>query len=533
MGSLTLFELADSSSIEIPSSCHRQGFCNECIVEVQAGLDQLCDRTPAESFLKDPYRLACQARLLDGAAKQNLTFAPVRRRPKILTSTCRQAPVCLDPLVRRQGDTVFYGDQPVDVFRGAMFGIAVDLGTTTIVLDFVNLETGESVHQVGIENPQRFGGSDVMTRISYDAGPHHGRLRKVTVNALNAEIKAFCQAHGADRHQIYEVIVAGNSTMRDLFFGVDIQPIGQRPYQSKIEQEYRLGLRQTTALTEFAHRLGVLAHPKARVFGPPLVASHVGADTTADLLAIDIEKREETFLLVDVGTNTEVVLAHRGRFLAASCPAGPAFEGRGIRFGMPGAEGAIERIWWTSQGWRYQVIGDVAPQGICGSGLIDLLAELRRNGLMSPKGVFLNRSYEIPIAPEYGITFSREDASHLAQAKAANYCGQFILLRALGVDPSQIDKLYLAGGFANSIQVANAVEIGFLAPVPEQRVVKIGNGALEGARQMLLSQSKRASVERILKRIEHVELETTPDFFEIFVEACQFKPMSIPKGTPQ
>jgi uncharacterized 2Fe-2S/4Fe-4S cluster protein (DUF4445 family) len=531
MGSLTLFDLADSRSIDVPSSCNRHGSCNECIVEIRSGAGQLCPRTAAESFLKDPYRLACQARVgLPGP--EPVVFSPLVRRPKILTASANRAAAAADPMVTRRRDTVFYGDEPLDQYRGAMFGVAMDLGTTTVVLDFVDLESGASVYQTAFENPQRFGGSDVMTRISYDGGPNHGKLRKVLTNALNREIKAFCETAGADRHQIYEVIAAGNSTMRDLFFGIDVQPIGQRPYQSVIEREYRAGRRTTTAIEQHAHRLGILAHPKARIIGPPLIASHVGADAAADLAAIDIESQQETVMLVDIGTNTEVVLGHAGRLIAASCPAGPAFEGGGVRFGMPGAEGAIERMELTPDGWKYSVIGDIAPQGICGSGLIDLLAELRRHGRMSPKGVFQDRSYEMEIVPQYGIRFSRQDASHLAQAKAANYCGQFILMRTFGVAPAEISRLYLSGGFANYIDVRNAVEIGFLAPVPEDRVVKIGNGTLEGARQMLLSRRKRESIERTVRTIQHVELETTPDFFEIFVEACQFKPMPAPKGMP-
>jgi len=266
-------------------------------------------------------------------------------------------------------------------------------------------------------------------------------------------------------------------------------------------------------------------NPKAKVYGMPLVASHVGADTAADLVAIDIEAQREVVMLVDVGTNTEVVVGHAGRMLTASCPAGPAFEGGLIKYGMPGADGAIESIRWTNGCFEYRTIGDGNPQGICGSGLIDLLAELRRHGQMTPKGVFANKIYEMPIVPEYGITFSREDASNLAQAKAANYCGQFIVMRQFGAGPEDITKLYLAGGFANYVNVQNAVEIGFLAPVPADRIVKIGNASLQGAKEVLLSKSKRQSIESLVKRIEHVELETTPDFFEVFVEGCQFKPM--------
>jgi uncharacterized 2Fe-2S/4Fe-4S cluster protein (DUF4445 family) len=220
-----------------------------------------------------------------------------------------------------------------------------------------------------------------------------------------------------------------------------------------------------------------------------------------------------------------VVVGHAGRLLSASCPAGPAFEGGLIKYGMPGYDGAIESIRLTDGRFACETIGGVKPQGICGSGLIDLLAELRRSGRMTPKGVFANKLYEIPVVPEQGITLSREDASNLAQAKAANYCGQFIVLRQFGINPGDVTKLYLAGGFANYVNVRNAIEIGFLAPVPEDRIVKIGNASVQGAKEVLLSSRKRQSIENLVKRIEHVELETTGDFFEVFVEGCQFKPM--------
>jgi uncharacterized 2Fe-2S/4Fe-4S cluster protein (DUF4445 family) len=328
-----------------------------------------------------------------------------------------------------------------------------------------------------------------------------------------------------ERLQVYEIVIVGNATMRDLFFGLDVQSIGQRPYKSQIEREYLANRRADTTLIELAHHLGILSHPKARVYGGPLIASHVGADTAADLLATGMYCSPETSMLVDVGTNTEVVVAHQGRLVAASCPAGPAFEGGLITYGMSGCDGAIEELTRNSHGWNYRTIGDVPPQGICGSGLIDLLAELRRLGLMAPKGILMNKAGVLPIIPEQGITFSREDASNLAQAKAANYCGQYIVMRHCGVHPGDVQRLYLAGGFANYINVRNAIDIGFLAPVAEERIVKVGNASLSGARQMLLSRRKRRMIEEVVRRVEHVELETTPDFFDVFVEACQFKPM--------
>jgi uncharacterized 2Fe-2S/4Fe-4S cluster protein (DUF4445 family) len=180
---------------------------------------------------------------------------------------------------------------------------------------------------------------------------------------------------------------------------------------------------------------------------------------------------------------------------------------------------------WGGDAWQYTTIADAPPEGLCGSGLIYLLAELRRHDLMTPKGVFADKKRQLELVPERGITFSRLDASNLAQAKAANYCGQYIVLRALGLDPGHVETLYLAGGFANYVDTQAAVDIGFLAAVPQERITKVGNAAAQGAREVLLSQSKRARIETLVKRIEHIELETTTDFFELFVDGCQFKPM--------
>ena len=518
----TVFDYADDLAVQVPTSCGRSGICHECIVEIKRGVEALCPRTEAEEFLRENYRLACQAVVED--PEVDVEFELLRRRPQILTSSAATA-VELDPLVTRAGDKVLYDGEVVDHYRGHLYGLAIDLGTTTIVVELVDLETGAVACLASLENPQRFGGSDIMNRISYDSGPFQGELHKSVITAVNYELRAMCQTLGIVRHEIYEAILVGNSTMRDLFFNLDVQSIGQKPYKSLVEHEYLAGQRTTTALTELAHRLGLLTHPKARIVGAPLVASHVGADTLADLVAIDIASQRDPVMLVDVGTNTEVVVGHAGRLLATSCPAGPAFEGGLIRYGMTAGDGAIEALRLSGNTWDYQTIGNVEPKGICGSGLIDLLAELRRHERMTPKGVFANKQYELPIVPEQGITFSRQDASNLAQAKAANYCGQYIALRRFGVCPADISRLYLAGGFANYVNVGHAIEIGFLAPVPEDRVVKVGNAAVAGARQILLSRRKRRAIEELVKGIEHIELETTPDFFDVFVEGCQFKPM--------
>ena len=517
----TVFDYADELAVQVPTSCGRTGDCHECVVEIERGMEALKARTREESFLRGNYRLACQAVVRDSS--QDIAFTPLRRSPKILSITLED-PVELAPMVTRRADSVYYGDQRIDRYRGRILGLAVDVGTTTVVMALVDLESGNTLSVSSFENSQRFGGSDVMHRISYD-GENPGELRKAIVSTINFEIEELATKHRFERREIYELVIAANSTMRDILFRIDVQSIGQKPYKSLVEHDYRGGRRDTTSLSRGARRLGLRVNPYARVYSLPLIASHVGADVAADLIAIDMAERDEVVMLIDVGTNTEVVLGHRGRIVCASCPAGPAFEGGLITYGMPGYEGAIESIRQGPDGFQYEMIGGGDPEGICGSGLIDLLAELRRHGVMAPKGMFANKVYELDIVPQYGITFSREDASNLAQAKAANYCGQFIVLRHFGIDPRDVSKLYLAGGFANYVEVANAIEIGFLAPVPKDRIIKVGNAALQGAREALLSRPTRESIDSLVKEIEHIELETTPDFFEIFVEACQFKPM--------
>ena len=520
----TIFDFADELRIRVPTSCGRSGICHECVVEITNGMTALCERSEPEGFLGEDFRLACQAIVIDGS--QDIEFGLLRRHPKILTHDA--LPVSdIDPVVSRRQEEVFYGDDLIDKYRGQICGLAVDLGTTTIVMELVDLETGQSLYISSFENPQRFGGSDVMYRISYDAGPFEGELHRAVINALNGEIQDMCVSLGIERHVIYEIVVVGNSTMRDLLFNLDVQSIGQTPYKSSVEQAYLAGERDSTSLLESARKLRIRANKNARVFGAPLIASHVGGDIVADLVAVDIQSHTDTVMLVDVGTNTEVVIGHRDRLVTASCPAGPAFEGGLVTYGMPGCDGAIESIRRVHDGFDVRTIGGIEPHGICGSGFVELLAELRRHDLMTPMGVFADKAREFTIVPERGITFSRQDASHLAQAKAANSCGQLILMRKFGVHPDNISRLYLAGGFANYVDSASAVEIGFLAPVAADRIVKVGNAAAQGARQMLLSAKKREAIEQLSQHIEHVELETTADFFDVFVEGCQFKPMQV------
>jgi uncharacterized 2Fe-2S/4Fe-4S cluster protein (DUF4445 family) len=193
---------------------------------------------------------------------------------------------------------------------------------------------------------------------------------------------------------------------------------------------------------------------------------------------------------------------------------------------MPGADGAIEKVSLAGDRFRIRTIGDVPPEGICGSGLVDLLSELRRTDWMTTRGTFADKVAELVIEPTHPITFSRADVGHLSIAKAATAVGQRVLLRRLGLRPEDLDHVYLAGGFANAIDTASAFAIGLLVPVPEQRVTRAGNASIGGARALLLSISRRAELEALVGRIEHVELESEPDFFDLFTDGCLFEPIS-------
>ena len=519
----TLFDYADRAATRVPSSCARTGICHECVVRVDAGLPALSPRTEAERFLQDPFRLACQTEVTDLSAE--VAFQPLRRSPRILTDGARAG---RERTVDTERRAATGSGTARDRFRGRELGLAIDLGTTTVVMKVIDLQAEATIVTASFANPQGFAGSDIMNRISYAAGSFTDELQHAIVNAINTEIRTMARSCGFRRTSVTQMVVAGNPTMRDILFGLDVQGLGQRPYRSTVEADFRAGHRATTTLEAPARQLGLHLNPRARVIGLPIIGSHVGADTAACLLAIGMADLDRPVMLVDVGTNTEVVVGHRDRLIATSCPAGPAFEGGLITYGMPAYDGAIESLVWEGGRFAFRTIGDARPEGICGSGLIDLVAELRRHEMITPKGVFTadRRLKEIDVVPG-SITFSRADASALAQAKAANYCGQVIAMRHFGIEPAELERLYLAGGFATYVDARNAIEIGMLAPVPAERIEKVGNAAVEGARIALLSEAERQGIDALAQRIEHVELEQEPDFFELFVDGCRFEPMQL------
>ncbi|HVQ31244.1 MAG TPA: ASKHA domain-containing protein [Vicinamibacteria bacterium] len=513
----TLFDCAEAMGVRVPTSCVKQGKCRECLVEIEAGAERLSPPAPQEEHLEGRFRLACRTAIVEPGDVRAHTLKRGSLRIETETEGLAESLPPLDPAVTRDGRFVLLDGAPLAKADGPLHGLALDVGTTTVALRLYDLETGRLLATQSFENPQRFGGSDIMARIHYD-GAHKGRLLQRTL--LGYLSRAILALPGDPAH-IYELVVAGNPTMRDLLFGLDVQPIGVLPYRSTTEAALKDGRATTTSLATTAKRLRLPVHPAARVYGLPLVGSHVGADAAACLLATGMAEGEGLSALLDIGTNTEAFLGNRQRILAASCPAGPAFEGGGVTFGMPALDGAIERVRVSPDGsLAITAIGAGAPVGICGSGLVDLLSELRRTDRMNEQGRFIDEGE--PVALGEGLFVSEADVNELAQAKGANAAGLRVLADAYGITLDRIDRLYLAGGFARHLDVDAACRIGLVPDLPRERIVKVGNAALLGAAIALVSRQRRADLEAMVRRVEHVRLEAHPSFFEFFVEGCQF-----------
>jgi len=525
----TIFQCADEVKLRIPTSCGRLGECHECIVEILNGDTNLSKRAEEEMFLKEPFRLACQAKII--IKKEKLSFRPRNRDRKILTDSF--LPNTFKPsnsfIISSSGVEKKVKDVNIKLLdhESDIYGLAIDVGTTTVAINLVNLLTGEILLTSSYENPQIFGGSDVINRISYDSTKFKGELNKAIISSVNFEIGEMIKPLRIRRRQILEITIVGNTTMRDIFFDLNVETIGVKPYKSSIEFDYLNNKVNSTELKRSAKQMGIRINPKGLVYSPPLIASHIGSDVSAGLISSSFFDNDSNKLFIDIGTNTEVVIGNSKKMSAASCPAGPAFEGGEVTFGMPGYNGAIEKVKWDDEGINFQTIGNTDPLGICGSGLIDLLSEMKKKKYMNSLGQFKNQENELIVDKENNILISRKDVSALAQAKAANVCGQALTIKDYGISINDLDTVYLAGGFASYIDVDNAREIGFILNFPEDKIVKIGNSALNGATHLLLSNQARNKLVKYVKQINHLELETKTEFFDYFVEGCQFKKMNL------
>jgi uncharacterized 2Fe-2S/4Fe-4S cluster protein (DUF4445 family) len=516
----TLRDHALKLGILIPSACGGLGQCGKCIVRVDRGLASLAPKTPAEQGfpLGKEERLACQARVL---SKEQDIYLYVRAAGEytILTESV-EGHVPLDPFVQRRGDQVLLrgaAGRPLGRYDGELLGLAIDVGTTTIVVQVLDLETGTVVSTLACKNPQAAFGDDVISRIAY--ADQHGdglmRLQETAIEAINAMLGEFEGSEGTHRgDHIYEAVVVGNPTMRELFFGRNVHSLGTSPYEPG----------DTAPINEKADVIGLDINPEANVYGASLVAGQVGADCLAVILACDLHLSDQPSMAVDIGTNGEVAVGNRHRILAASNAAGGAFEGGTVSCGMGAIHGAISSIVVDDGRVRYKTIGDRPPVGICGSGLIDLLAETLRAGIIDDSGRLsgeYRRAGGFPLTESDGrISISQKDINELRLARAGSALNQQSLMRNYGVDLNALSRVCLAGGFANYVNLDSAVAIGVL-PDGGGKLVKIGNGALTGARQMLLSRKRRQDAERLAPTIEHVKLSEEEGFLDRYVAQLQ------------
>ena len=417
------------------------------------------------------------------------------------------------------------------------FGLAIDVGTTTVVTTLLELTSGEQLASVSSLNPQSVFGGDLMSRIAF-AQFDAGNLRKLQtriIGLLNQHVAEVCRASGVLAKWIYKVVVVGNTCMHHVLLGIDPSWVGLAPYAPVMRH----------ALTLPAKDLFLKVAPAARVCLLPIVAGFVGADAVAVALATHIDEGDALRIAVDIGTNGEVLLGSADRLMACSAPAGPAFEGGQIRHGMRGALGAIDRA-TVDDDVRVHTIGEGDALGICGSGLLDLVAGLLDAGVIDwtgliqverrdalPPGlrdrvlargeerqVVVLRTGEAGAARE--IVLTQDDVRQLQLAKGAIASGIAMLQHVAGVSPERIAELMLAGGFGNYLSIASAVRIGLIPALGEGRIRYVGNAAALGAQLCLLSEAERARADALARRIEHVSLAAHPDFEQIFVDCMNF-----------
>jgi uncharacterized 2Fe-2S/4Fe-4S cluster protein (DUF4445 family) len=569
----TIFDAASWNGVAIDSTCGGHGTCKKCKVKVVSGhapLSAVDPRAFSTEELRNGWRLACRAEV-----QEDLTIEvpPLQTRPKAAlvgvgrhvilrpavqkryleldeatledqTSDLERLLAAMDDveprvpldLVRGLGGTlrragwkvtaVLADDVLIDVeagdTSGRRFAIAFDLGTTTVVATLLDLETGQPQAVQSILNSQQPFGADVISRISaimMDDGAlamlqehAHQTLRKLTDEV--------CAESGVGADEVYEIVVAGNQTMIQIALGIDPEPLSMAPFTVVAR---RL---PEAAAADF----GVRVHRRAPAVMFPALGAYVGPDIVAGILATGLTLDRRVRLFIDVGTNSEIVLGSSAKTLATAAPAGPAFEAAQIRCGMRAADGAIEGVKIVDGEVELTVIGDVAPAGLCGSGLVDAVAELVAAGMLDHSGRFvLDASERFGKIGEENVFYlsddvflSQRDVRELQFAKASIATGWNLLCRDLGVEPGEISQVLLGGSFGSYLSAASAVRIGLVPKLPLARIVSAGNVAGEGAKIAALSVTERAAANAILEEVEYVELSGRADFNDLFIDQLAF-----------
>lgn len=533
---ITLLDAARRAGLELEAPCNGQGTCGKCrvTIDVAAAVRRRDGEPPARELL------ACLAEVRE--ADVSAVFAPVvRGRDRVLTSGHRVARP-LRPHVRQRHDParavheVLHGDEVVaeGAAPARLLGIAVDIGTTTLVVSLLDLESGGELATVGAVNPQTRLGHDVLSRIQHASTPAGlEELQALLAAELDRMIAEVLRRAGARLADVHEVVLAGNTTMLHLAAGRDPRSLGRHPYTPL--------LRGGTLHPAADFRL--TGGPHTRVYLPPVFDGFVGADISAGVLATALHERRGVTLFIDVGTNGEMVLAAGGRLVATSTAAGPAFEGMNITAGMRAAAGAIDQVVIGPRGVQARTIGSARARGVCGSGLLDAVAETVRTGLVESSGRFappervpghlagalvphrgkralcLARDAD---TPEGVVVLTQQDVRQVQLAKGAIRAGVDALLARAGLEPDEVEQVLLAGSFGAHLDPASLVRIGMIPEALGGRVLAVGNTSRTGAEALLLDGAARAELAEIVRGAELVDLAHAPGFADAFVKAMAF-----------
>jgi uncharacterized 2Fe-2S/4Fe-4S cluster protein (DUF4445 family) len=499
--------------IQVTSTCGGQGKCHSCKVRIEKGV--LTAPTANElkrllsSELEQGWRLSCQARPLSDLvvyllAENNLTSTPAFKEE--LTAR----------IIPHAG-----GGRPR---KG--HGVAIDLGTTKIAGYLVNLCDGSILSKYAVANPQAVYGDDVISRITYamSSPANAGRLKKTATAAIDNMMLDLSAGAGCEPVTITSVAICGNTAMHHLVLGLPVGQLARAPYLPWVKDPVNIS----------ANELGLKSAPHADVYLLPNIGGYVGGDHVAVLAATDAPDIIAATLIVDIGTNTEISLAVSGDITSVSCASGPAFEGGHIKHGMKASPGAIDKIVIKDGKVKYRTIGGGRPVGICGSGMLDAVAQMVDEGIIDPGGR-MNRDHPL-IHAQAGqsailiagsdrsvsgedIVITQGDVRELQLAKAAIRTGINVLLKSAAIAAPDVKRIIVAGTFGNYIDIKSAVRVGMLPDLPVRRYAQVGNAAGAGACMVLVSAKTRKKAETMARKVKYVELADRPDFMELFVKA--------------
>ncbi|HSW35862.1 MAG TPA: ASKHA domain-containing protein [Candidatus Limnocylindrales bacterium] len=498
--------------------------------------DPLLEKIPV--FLVPPTindQTADLERLLDQLPRQNLSISC--RELSTIPRTLRDSAYAVTAVLF---ENYFLDIEPGNT-ADQMYGVAFDIGTTTIMGSLLDLKNGALLAVSAVTNPQNIYGADIISRINHASQSKEGlqQLQDLAIGAANDIIKDLLRETKLNQNQLYEAVAVGNTTMGHLFMGVDPTHLAPAPFIPAYQR----------ALMVAAADLGLAIHPAGRVTFLPNIAGYIGSDTVGVIIATNLDLRQDNCVAIDIGTNGELVITARGRVITCSTAAGPAFEGAQIRHGMRAMSGAIEKVTYCDGEIRLETINGTPASGICGSGLIDAGAALLNAGLLETTGRFVDpdknpaqvstrlldrlrrgsNGLEIVLVPGQDsatgedIILTQGDIRELQLAKGAICAGLQVLLNETGLKVTDLDQVLLAGAFGSSVRTESAITIGLLPELPPEKVTAVGNAAGDGARIVLLSRSVRKRALALPKLVEHLELSTHPDFRDLFVNALAFR----------